>query len=187
MHIDYDRAQAFNLLKQHVSNRNLIKHMLAVEVAMRAYAKLLKGDENWWGNVGLLHDVDYEQFPNPQDHPWKGATLLRAAGYSEEFVTTVLAHASHTNEPRNSLAKKVIFSVDELCGLIVAVALVKPHHALAEVDTNSIIKKMKDKAFARQINRQEIIDGAAAIPRTLSDHIATVLMAMQSIHTILNL
>ena len=176
-----DRGKALQLLKEYVSNPNLIKHMLAVEAAMRTYARRFKEDEDWWGIVGLLHDFDYEKYPDPKEHPFKGMEILRKNGYPEDFVKTVMAHATHSGEPRNTLAKKVIFAVDELCGFIVAVALVKPNKSLTEVDVRSVKKKMKDKAFARQVKREEIIQGAEELGISLDEHIETVLKAMQSV------
>jgi putative nucleotidyltransferase with HDIG domain len=182
-----DRNKALRLLQEYTSNKNLIKHMLAVEVTMRAYAKKFNEDENWWGIVGLLHDFDYEKYPTPKDHPYKGAEILKKEGYPDEFIKTILAHASHTNEPRDTLAKKAIYAVDELTGLIVATALVKPNKSLVEVDVKSVRKKMKDKAFARQINRQEIIQGAEELGVSIDEHIDTVLRSMQTISKELNL
>jgi len=182
-----DREKALQLLKEYVSNPNLIKHMLAVEAAMRAYAKKFNKDEEWWGIVGLLHDFDYEKYPDPKDHPFKGAEILRERGYPENFIKTILAHASHSNEPRDTLAKKAIFAVDELTGLIVAVALVKPNKSLAEVEVKSVKKKMKDKAFARQVKREEIIQGAEELGIPLNEHINTAIKAMQSISNELGL
>ena len=182
-----DRESALQLLNEYITNPNLIKHMLAVEAVMRAYAKKFNEDADWWGIVGLLHDFDYEKYPDSQDHPFKGADILRAKGYPEDFIKTVLAHASHSNEPRDTLAKKVIFAVDELTGLIVAVALVKPSKSIAEVDVKSVKKKMKDKAFARQVKREEIIQGAEELGVSLDEHIDTVIKAMQSISTKLGL
>lgn len=182
-----DRNKALQLLHEYTSNKNLIKHMLAVEVAMRAYAKKFNEDENWWGIVGLLHDFDYEKYPDPKDHPFKGAEILKQRGYPDKFIKTILAHAFHTNEPRNTLAKKAIYAVDELTGLIVATALVKPNKSLAEVEVQSIRKKMRDKAFARQINRQEIILGAEELGVSIDEHIETVLRSMQTISKKLNL
>lgn len=176
-----DREKAITLLREFTKNPNLIKHMRAVEAAMRAYAQKFNEDEELWGIVGLLHDFDYEKYPDPADHPYKGAQILNERGYSKEFTDIILAHASHTGEPRDSLAKKTIFAVDELCGLIVAVALVKPSKTLAEVEVKSVKKKMKDKAFARQINRDEIIQGAKELEVSLDEHIKTVLLSMQSI------
>jgi len=185
--MDLDRTKALELLNSFTKNKNLVKHMFAVEAAMRAYAHHFHEDEEWWGAVGLLHDFDYEQYPSAEDHPFKGAEILREEGYSEDFIKTIMAHASHSGEPRDTLAKKAIFAVDELTGLIVATALVKPNKTLAEVDVRSVKKKMKDKAFARQVNRDEIKQGAEELEMELDKHIAIVLKAMQNISDSLEL
>lgn len=185
--MENNREKALLILKEFTKNPNLIKHMLAVEAAMRTYAQKLGEDEDWWGAVGLLHDFDYERYPDPKDHPFKGAEILQERGYSDDFIKTILAHASHSNEPRDTSAKKTIFAVDELCGFIVAVALVKPNKSLAEVEVKSIKKKMKDKAFARQVKREEIILGAEEMGVPLDKHIGTVLKAMQTISNELGL
>ncbi|MFC1687294.1 HDIG domain-containing metalloprotein [Patescibacteria group bacterium] len=179
--MNIDRENAWKLLNEYTKNQNLIKHMLAVESSMRLYAKLFNEDINWWGIVGLLHDFDYETYPDPKDHPSKGAVILNERGYDEDFIKTILAHAPHTGEPRDTRAKKTIFAVDELCGLIVAVALVKPNKSLSEVEAKSVKKKMKDKAFARQVNRSEIIQGAEELGISLNEHIENVLKAMKVI------
>ncbi|MFZ6036067.1 MAG: HD domain-containing protein [Patescibacteria group bacterium] len=181
------REEALALLKQYVANENLRKHMYAVEAAMRAYAQKFGEDPDWWGLVGLLHDFDYERYPDLKDHPFRGAEILRIEGYPEDFIETILAHAAHTGKPRDTQAKKTIFAVDELCGLIIAVALVRPNKRLIEVEVSSIKKKMKDKAFARQVNRDEIKQGAEELGVSLDDHIRTVLTALQSIHQTLGL
>ncbi len=181
------REKAIEILNKHVQNENLKKHMYAVEAAMRGYADYFKKDPDWWGHVGLLHDFDYERYPRPDEHPFKGAEILRNLGYEEEFVKTILAHASHSNEPRNTSAKKAIYAVDELCGLIVAVALVKPNKKLSEVSIKSVKKKMKDKAFARQIDRNEIIQGAKELNVELDQHIEIVLNSLNKISNKLNL
>lgn len=182
-----NRTDALALIDEYVTNPNLKKHMLAVEAAMRAYARKFGEDEEWWGTIGLIHDFDYEKYPDIKDHPFKGAEILKSRGWPEDMIKTVLAHAEHTGEPRDTLAKKTIFAVDELCGFIVAVALVKPNKKLSEVEVSSVKKKMKDKAFARQVNRQEIIQGAEELGVSLDDHIATVLRALQSISNDINL
>lgn len=185
--IDFDRDNALQLLEEYVKNDNLKKHMLAVEAAMRFYAKEFGENEDWWGLIGLLHDFDYEKYPDIKDHPTKGSEILKEKGYSEEFIKTILAHAPHTGELRDTLAKKTIFAVDELCGLIVAVALVRPNKKISEVKIKSVKKKMKNKAFARQINRQEIIQGAEELDKTIDEHIEIVLRALVSIDSELGL
>lgn len=181
------REEALVLLSEFTKNPSLIKHMLSVEAAMRAYARQYGEPEEWWGIAGLLHDFDYERFPSLTDHPFRGAEILRQKGYPEDLIHTILAHAPHTGEPRDTLAKKVLYAVDELCGFIVAVALVKPHRSLAEVDVASIQRKMKTPAFARQVKREEIIQGAQELGISLDTHIETVLHALQLISSDLGL
>jgi len=176
-----NREEALEILHEHTKNESLIKHALAVEAAMSFYARRFGEDEALWGVVGLLHDFDYEKYPTLEDHPFKGAEILRSLGYDETFVDAILSHASHTNIPRDTLLKKTLFSVDELCGLITAVALVRPSKKISEVTVKSIKKKMKDKAFARNVNRDEIREGANGLDAELDDHLASVLEAMQGI------
>jgi putative nucleotidyltransferase with HDIG domain len=182
-----DRDSAFALLKEYTQNENLIKHALAVESAMRAYARRFGEDENLWGIVGLLHDMDYEKWPSPEDHPRKGAEILQQRGYPEEVITAILSHADYLGIPRVTLLQKTLFAVDELCGFIVAVALVRPNKSLAEVDVSAVKKKMKDKAFARGVKREDILRGAEELGVPLEEHIATVISALQAIAPTLGL
>jgi predicted hydrolase (HD superfamily) len=138
-------------------------------------------NEEVWRIIGLLHDFDYEKYPSMEDHPFKGAEILRSRGIPEEWVRAILAHATHTGVPRDTLMAKTLFAVDELCGFITAVAYVRPSRKLREVEVSSVKKKMKDKAFARQVNRDEINQGAQLLGISLDDHIGTVLKAMQTI------
>lgn len=179
--MNLNREDAWKLLNEYTKNQNLIKHMLAVESAMRSYASLFSEDIDWWGIAGLLHDFDYEQYPDAKDHPLSGAKILKQKGYPDDFIKTILAHAPHAEEPRDTLAKKTLFAVDELCGLIVAVALVKPNKSLSEVDIKSVKKKMKNRAFARQVNRDEITQGANELGISFDEHIGNVLNAMKGI------
>ncbi|MFZ0389398.1 MAG: HDIG domain-containing metalloprotein [Calditrichia bacterium] len=172
-----NREQAFQLLNEYTRKEGLINHALAVEAAMRDYAVRFGKDEEKWGIVGLLHDFDYEQFP--QEHPVKGAEILRRKKIPEEWIRAILSHASYSGVPRDSLMAKTLFAVDELCGFITAVALVRPSKSLSEVKVKSVKKKMKDKAFARQVNREEIIEGAALLNLPLEEHIGNVIHAMQ--------
>ncbi|MBI5038028.1 MAG: HDIG domain-containing protein [Candidatus Kerfeldbacteria bacterium] len=181
------RADALLLLNEYVQNPNLQKHMFAVEAAMRAYATKFEEDVDWWGMVGLLHDFDYERYPDLKDHPYRGSEILRTKGYADDFIETILAHAAHTGKPRDTQAKKAIFAVDELCGLIVAVALVRPNKKLSEVTVESVIKKINQPAFARQVNRDEIRQGAAELNLPLDEHVTIVLTALQNIHQTLGL
>jgi putative nucleotidyltransferase with HDIG domain len=176
-----NREEALALLREYTKNENLIKHALSVEAAMIHYARHFGEDEALWSVVGLLHDFDYEKYPTAEDHPFRGAEILRSLGFNELFIDAILSHASHTKIPRDTLLKKSLFAVDELCGLITAVALVRPSKKISEVKIKSIKKKMKDKAFARNVNRDEIREGAENLDIALEDHLANVLQAMQAI------
>jgi putative nucleotidyltransferase with HDIG domain len=180
------RAEALKLVEEHTKNQNLVKHMLAVEAAMRAYARKYGEDEEKWGVVGLLHDFDYERFPNDEHnptegHPSWGVRLLKEKGYPEDVCQVILAHADYTGVPRKSRMAKALYACDELTGLIVAVALVRPNRSLAEVTVDSIKKKWSDKSFARGVKREEIERGAEELGVPLDEHIQTVLEAMQGI------
>lgn len=159
--------------------------MLAVEAAMRTYASKFGEDEERWALAGLVHDFDYERFPNTEHHPTEGhpshgVRLLRERGYPEDVLTAVLGHATYCNTPRESLMAKTLFAVDELTGLITATALVKPSRSVHEVEVKSVRKKMKDKAFARGVNRDDVINGAAELGVELDSHIEFVIAAMRS-------
>jgi putative nucleotidyltransferase with HDIG domain len=179
--MDITRDQAWTLLTEFTKNRNLIKHALAVEAGMRAYARHFGEDEERWGIVGLLHDFDYEQHPTMEEHAWAGMTILRERGWPEEIIQAVGAHAPYTGIPRDTPLTKAIFAVDELTGLIVAVALVRPSKSILDVTVASVKGKWKDKAFARGVNRQEIEQGAEELGVPLDEHIAIVLEAMVGI------
>lgn len=158
--------------------------MLAVEAAMRAYAQRLGGDEERWGLTGLLHDFDYERFPNgdrapDREHPAEGVRLLRERGVPEDVLEAILGHASYTGVARRTPMARALFAVDELCGLITATALVKPSRSVNEVDARSVRKKMKDKAFARGVNRDDILLGAQELGVELDEHIGFVIAALQ--------
>lgn len=176
-----NRDTAYQLLTEYTRKDSLIKHALAVEAAMRAYAEKFGEDAEAWGCVGLLHDFDYEKYPSMEDHPFRGAEILREKGYPEEWVAAILGHANHTGTPRESLMAKTLYAVDELCGFITAVAYVRPNRSLAEVKVKSVKKKMKDKAFARQVNRDEIIEGARELGVDLDEHIDFVIKSLQKI------
>ena len=148
---------------------------------MRAYARKLGGDEALWGLVGLLHDFDYEKYPSLDDHPYKGNEILKARGYCDEIRNAIMSHAEYTGVPRKSPMEKALFACDELAGFITAVALVKPGKSLTEVDAKSVRRKMKDKAFARSVNRNDILSGAADLGVDLEEHIAFCVEAMKAI------
>jgi len=174
------REQAWNLLSEYTKNPNLVKHMLAVEAAMRAYARRFGEDEEKWGVVGLLHDFDYERFPD--EHPEAGARIMRERGWPEEIVRAVLSHATErTGVARESLMEKTLYAVDDLTGLIVAVALVRPSKDIRDVKVKSVKKKWKDRRFAAGAHREAAEEGAAAIGMDLWEHVGVVLEAMQGI------
>jgi putative nucleotidyltransferase with HDIG domain len=176
-----NRQDAWTLLCEYTQSPGLRKHALAVEAAMRHFARKYGEDEEKWAIVGLLHDFDYEIHPTLDKHPQEGAKILRERGYPEEVVTAVLSHARHLGLPRNRPIEKVLFAVDELTGFITAVTLVKPNKSLDEVDARSVRKKMKDKAFARSVNRDDILEGAQDLGADLDGHIAEVIEAMKAV------
>lgn len=175
------RDEAWALVCEYTESDALRKHMLSVEAAMRHYAARYGEDIEAWGAAGLLHDFDYERYPSLDDHPFRGAEILREKGYDEAFVQTILSHADHTGVERDTLERKVLFAVDELCGFVTAVTLVRPSKSIAEVQPKSVKKKLKDKAFARAVSRDDIKNGAALIDVELDDHIANVIEAMSGI------
>ena len=177
----FARDNAWKLLTEFTESESLRKHALAVEACMRAYARKLGGDEELWGVVGLIHDFDYEEYPTPEEHPYKGNEILRERGYSEEIRRAIMSHAEYSGVPRVSPMEKALFACDELAGFLTACALVKPGKSLAEVEAKSVRKKMKDKAFARSVNRQDIITGAAELGVDLEVHIAFCIEAMTGI------
>jgi putative nucleotidyltransferase with HDIG domain len=176
-----DRAAALELLREHTTRPGLIKHALAVEAAMRAHARRRGEDEHAWGLVGLLHDFDYERWPTPQDHPYRGSEILERRGFPQWFRRAILSHASYTGIPRETPLEHTLFACDELCGFLTACALVTPGRKLAGVRVDSVRKKMKSKAFAASVSREDIVAGAAALGVDLDEHIAFVLEALQSV------
>ncbi len=173
------RDEAWSLVCEWTASESLRGHMLAVEAAMRGQAKRASADEHLWGLTGLLHDFDYERFPDPPDHPLKGAEVLRARGYPEEMVTAILGHADYSGVPRESRLAHALFAVDELSGFLVAVARVRPDKSLASVEVASVKKKFKDKAFARAVSRDDIARGAAELGLDQDTHVANVLADLQ--------
>jgi putative nucleotidyltransferase with HDIG domain len=182
-----NRVEAMRILEEYVKNPNLIKHALAVEAAMRFYARKFGEDEEKWGIVGLLHDFDYEKYPDPSDHPYRGVEILREKGYSEEILRGIMSHAPHTGTTPETLMEKTILAVDELTGFLVACALVRPSKKIAEVKPKSVKKRMKEKAFARAVNREDIVRGAELLNTELSEHIQNVIDAMSQISVELGL
>ena len=173
-----NRTDALNLVHEYTKNDALVKHMLAVEAAMRAYARKFGEDEEIWGVTGLLHDFDYERYPDPPDHPLRGSEILKERGYSEEIRTAILGHASYTGVARESLMAKALFACDELCGFVMACSLVRPNK-IADLEASSVKKKLKDKAFARNVNREDIVQGTAELGVPADEHIAFVIEAMR--------
>jgi len=172
------REDALSILKEYTESKGLLKHAYAVEAAMRGYAQKYGEDEELWGVTGLLHDFDYEKFP--EEHPMKGSEILKEKGVSEEIRTAVLGHADFSGIPRESLMAKVLYAVDELSGFITAVTLVRPNKALSEVKLKSVKKKMKDKNFAAKVNREEIIKGAEELGVDFAEHVDFVIKSMSS-------
>jgi putative nucleotidyltransferase with HDIG domain len=181
------RTDAIALLHEYTASDSLRKHAYAVEASMRAYAQRLGADPDHWGLVGLLHDFDYERWPEPPHHTREGARILRERGVDEEIVEAILSHADWNEIPRDTPLKGALFAVDELSGFITAVAYVRPNRSLAEVDVAAVRKKMKDKAFARAVRREDITEGAALLGVELDDHIATCIAALRGIHAELGL
>jgi len=179
------REAAWELLTEFTQSESLRKHALAVEACMRAGAhKWGSGspeEENLWGVVGLLHDFDYDRWPRLEDHPYKGNEILKERGYSDEIRRAIMSHAEYTGVTRETPMEKALFACDELAGFITAVALIKPGKSLAEVDAKSVRKRMKDKAFARKVNRDDIFQGAADLGVDLDEHIAFCIEAMKPI------
>jgi putative nucleotidyltransferase with HDIG domain len=176
-----NRELAWGLLCEYTQSESLRKHMLAVEACMRAYARKFGEDEETWGITGLLHDFDYEKYPTPQEHPFVGNKILKERGYPEDVRRAILSHAEYSGVKRESKMEKTLFACDELAGFITATALVKPSKSLAEVEAKSVRKKMKDKAFARSVSRDDIINGAADLGVELEEHIAFCIEAMKGI------
>src|SRR5690349_16769711 len=176
-----DRKQAWNLLCEYTQSESLRKHMLAVEACMRAYARKFGEDEDKWGIVGLLHVLDYEKYPTPAEPPVVGSKILEERGYPEEMRRAILSHADYSGVKRESRMEKTLYACDEIAGFITASALVKPNKSLAEVEAKSVRKKMKDKAFARSVNRDDIINGARELGVDLDEHIAFCIEAMKGI------
>jgi putative nucleotidyltransferase with HDIG domain len=175
------REEAWSLLTEFTQSESLRKHALAVEACMRAYARKLGGDESLWGLVGLIHDFDYEKYPSAEDHPFKGSEILKERGYSEEIRRAILSHAEYSGVPRETPMEKALFACDELAGFITAATLVKPSKSLSELDARSVRKKMKDKAFARSVNREDIVNGAADLGVDLEEHITFCIEAMKAV------
>ena len=179
------REETFAILSEYTKSESLLKHGYAVEAAMRAYAKKYGEDEELWGNVGLLHDFDYEKFPD--EHPMKGSEILKEKGVSDEMRTAILSHADFSGVPRETLMAKTLYAVDELSGFLTAVTLVRPTKALSEVKMKSVKKKMKDKRFAAKVNREEITRGAEELGVDFTEHVEFMITALSGVSDSLGL
>ncbi len=180
------RDEAWNLLCEYTQSENLRKHALAVEACVRAYARKFGADEELWGPAALLHDFDYERWPNndhhpTEEHPSEGSKILRERGYPEEAIRAILSHADYTGVPRQTALEHALFACDELAGFLVACALIKPGKSIFEVETDSVKRKLKDKAFARGVNRQDVLKGAEELGLPLDEHIAFCIAALRGV------
>jgi predicted hydrolase (HD superfamily) len=185
-----DRKDAWELLCEYTKGESLRKHALAVEAAMRACVKRYGGsddDEDEWGLVGLLHDFDYEMFPSADQHPFTGANILCGRGYSERFIRAIMGHATYTGVPRDTAMARALFATDELCGFLVACALVRPAKSLDDLEVSSVKKKLKDKAFARSVNREDIRQGIEELAVDLDEHIRFVIDALRPVQEAIGL
>jgi len=178
--IERNRDFCLSMLKDYTKSDSLLKHAFAVETCVRAYADKFNGDVEYWSNVALLHDFDYEKYPTAEEHPFKGSEILKEKGFSEEFRNAILSHADYSGVPRNLLLEKVLYACDELAGFITAVTYVRPSKTVDEVEVKSVKKKMKDKGFARAVNRDEIRNGAEELGVPLDEHIEFCIKAMRA-------
>ena len=177
--ISKNREACLAILKEYTKSDSLLKHAFAVETCVRAYAEKFGEDINYWGNVALLHDFDYEQYPTAEEHPFKGSEILKEKGFDEDFRKAILSHADYANIPRDNRLMKILFACDELAGFITAVTYVRPSKSIDEVEVRSVIKKMKDKAFARAVNREDITKGAQELGVPIEEHIQFCIEAMK--------
>jgi len=185
--ITRDRDCCHSILKDYTKSDSLLKHAYAVESCVRAYARKFNEDEEYWGNVALLHDFDYEVYPTEKEHPFKGSEILKGKGFDENFRNAILSHANYSGVPRETLLHKVLFACDELAGFITAVTYVRPNKTVDEVEVKSVKKKLKDKAFARTVNREDIINGAEALEIPIDEHIDFCIKAMRENKALLGL
>ncbi len=183
----HNREDAWLLLTEYTKSESLLKHSLAVEAAMRYHARRLAEDEEIWGCTGLLHDFDYERWPDAENHPAKGMAILASLGWPEEMITAIAGHAPYLGIPRETALAKTLFAVDELAGFLTACAYVKPSRQLADVETASVRKKLKDKAFARSVSREDILVGAEELGMTVEESIGHCLAALQAVAPTLGL
>ena len=173
------REAAWALLTEWTQGESLRKHALAVEAAVRGYARLFGEDETAWGVVALLHDMDYERFPSLDDHPYRGCDELRRRGYPEWVMRAILSHADYSHTPRESRLEKTLYACDEMAGFVTAAALVRPTRSLLDLEPSSVLKKIKDKAFARAVSRDDLRRGAVELGLPLEEHVANVISFMR--------
>jgi putative nucleotidyltransferase with HDIG domain len=177
--MEMTREAAWALLTEYTKGESLRKHALAVEAAVRGYARQFDEDETVWGVVALLHDFDYERWPNAPDHPLQGSEILRGLGYPEFVIRAILSHADYTNTPRESRLEHTLFACDEMAGFITAASLVRPSKSVLDLEPKSVVKRMKDKAFARAVSRDDLRLGAEELGLPLEEHIANVIGFMR--------
>lgn len=177
--MELTREAAWALLTEYTRSPSLLTHALGVEAAVRGYARHFGENETAWGIVGLLHDFDYERWPSLEDHPFKGSEILRERGYPEWMVQAILSHASYSGVPRDTLLAKTLFACDEMAGFVTAASLVRPSRSILDLEAASVIKRMKDKAFARGVSRDDLRAGAALLERPLDVHIGNVIAFMR--------
>ncbi len=175
-----NRENCLSILKEYTKSDSLLKHAYAVETCVKAYARKYNEDENYWGNVALLHDFDYEMYPTEEEHPFKGSEILKDKGFDEDFRKSILSHANYSGEPRDTKLKKVLFACDELAGFITAVTYVRPNKTIDEVKVKSVKKKLKDKAFAKSVSREDIINGTEELGISMDEHIQFCIEAMKA-------
>lgn len=180
-HAVMTRAGAWELLTEYTKSESLRRHALAVEAAMREYARIFGEDEERWGIVGLLHDFDYERWPDPPEHPLRGAAILEELGYPDDVIYAIKSHADYLELERVDKMAKTLYAVDEMSGFIMAVALVRPSRSVHDVKVSSVKKKLKDKAFARAIDRDQLLAGAQQLGVGLDEHIATVIAGLRRV------
>ena len=173
------REQAWTLLTEYTEGERLRRHALAVEAAMRGYARLGGADEEAWGIVGLLHDFDYERWPDPADHPFRGSEILRALDYPEWIVRAILSHADYSGVARRAPVEHALFACDEMAGFVTAAALVRPSKSILDLEARSVLKRMKDKAFARAVSRDDLRRGAEELGLPLAEHVGNVIRFMR--------
>jgi putative nucleotidyltransferase with HDIG domain len=174
-----DRESAWQLLNEYTKGESLLKHAMAVEAAVRGYARTFGEDEEGWGVVALLHDFDYERWPTLDDHPFKGSEILRERGYPDWVIRAILSHADYSGLPRETLLEKTLFACDEMAGFVTAASLVRPSKSILDLEAKSVVKRMKDKAFARGVKREDLVTGAELLKLPLEDHIANVIGFMR--------